>query len=279
MATKKREIYARAAVQLRSHDRPTEAEAICPGAMGLYLFLLLQARGEQTSGDVSETVAVASWSAPTAYRRRQAEALIKVGLVERRDGRLVVVRYGDHNDTPEDIENSKAAARHRMRSVRSKTDPGSLGVQRTRGEHPIDVPISISCSISDSGSGSSPGRDPEPDRSPTPPPSAVLEVAPDSGPPSWVDPAVEAVQANTGETFDRGVVWTTYQGSREAAGRPMNAPDFRRFLGSWAANQKRDRVNEREKSRERRGRADTRQPLRDVEGATWLRPTGTESDL
>ena len=57
MSAKKREIYARAAVQLRSHERPAVAESLCPGAMGLYLFLLVQARGEGSDGDVAEVIA------------------------------------------------------------------------------------------------------------------------------------------------------------------------------------------------------------------------------
>lgn len=177
MAAKKREIYARCAVQLRTHERAFQAERMCPGAMGLYLFLLLDSRGEQTFGDVAEVVALSSWGAPTAYRKKQAEALIAVGFIERRAvagaDRLVVVKYDEHNDTPEDIESNKAKARERMEELRAKRKAEKAAlkaacsgdVRRTEGERSPDVPISSSISISLSDLS---GRDPEPDRSPTP---------------------------------------------------------------------------------------------------------------
>ncbi len=175
MATKKREIYARAATQLRTHERPVVAERRCPGAMGLYLFLLLQARGEQTDGDVAEAIAEASWGAPTTYRRKQAEALIEAGLVERVDRRLVVIKYAEHNDTTADIESAKAKARERMYKVRSpdvrRTQREQDGdVRRTEGGCSLDVPISYS--ISTSGSGSDLGDQDLPDRPSSPPPAA-----------------------------------------------------------------------------------------------------------
>lgn len=158
MASKKREIYARVATQLRTHDRARLAEKTCPGAMGLYLFLLLQARGEQTQGCASEEAAWESWSAPISYRKKQAEALILVGLVARLDGRLHVVKYDEHNDTPADIEQAKEKARVRMHNVRER-NACSGDVRRTLGERSPDVPSSISSSLSGSGS-----REGEPER-------------------------------------------------------------------------------------------------------------------
>lgn len=113
MAAAKREIYARMATQLLTHERCTIAEIACPGAMGLYLFLVMQARHEKTRGETLTAIATASWGAPTAYRRKQAEALVVAGLVERRDERLIVIRYLDHNDGPEEIEANKAKSRKR----------------------------------------------------------------------------------------------------------------------------------------------------------------------
>lgn len=151
MAAKKREIYARIAVQLRTHDRARIAERKCNGAMGLYAFLLIQARGEQTGGDVSELAALESWGAPNAYRKRQVEALIASGLVERVGDRLHITKYGEHNDTPEDIESAKSDARVRMRELRENRSRAG-DVRRTEGERSTDVPISYSLSESDLGS-------------------------------------------------------------------------------------------------------------------------------
>lgn len=253
MAAKKREIYARAAVQLRTHDRANEAEAECPGAMGLYLFLLLQARGEGTHGDVGTVAAHAAWGAPIAYRKKQAAALVKVGLIELRDGRYHVVRYDEHNDTPEDIATSKERARVRMSELREQRKVGSPNVPRTSSERARDVPISISSSLSGSGSLGGAG-----------------------GPPDWAAAAIEAVAASTGETFDAAIVWTTYQGSRESQGKPLNAPDFRKFLGSWAATQKRDRVNARDRPSASRYAAEiTKQPF--DPNAPWMKLGDTGS--
>src|SRR5690606_21095184 len=66
-------------------------------------------------------------------------------------------------------------------------------------------------------------------------------------PPDWAARAVESVELSTGETFDRPMVWAKYQATRERDGRPLNAPDFRGFLVSWASRQKAERVNQRER--------------------------------
>ncbi len=204
MATKKREIYARAATQLRTHDRPRLAEKACPGAMGLYLFLLIQARGEQTGGCSSEEAAWESWSAPIAYRKKQAEALILAGLVARIDGRLHVIKYEEHNDTPADIESAKERARVRMYNVRERR-AGSPDVQRTEPEHTGDVPISISSSLS--GSGSREGMQGE------------------TGPPEWFGVALESVSMQTGETLRPADSWLRYSGHRAGKGIAPNQQD------------------------------------------------------
>ncbi len=205
MATKKREIYARAAVQLRTHERPIKAERLCPGAMGLYFFLLLDARGEQTHGDVAELVAECSWGAPTSYRRKQAEALIAVGLIERRDDRLHVVKYDEHNDTPDDIQEARKAAVGRQRKRRCHAD-----VTRDTHVTHADVPISISISPSLSGSSSSPERD-LPDRS--------------SRPPEWWEGAVEAAAMVVGDIDSPDARWLEYDASRERKGWERNHRD------------------------------------------------------
>lgn len=212
MAAKKREIYARAAVQLRTHERAIRAETICPGAMGLYFFLLLDSRGEQSHGDVAELVAMCSWGAPQSFRKKQAEALIKVGLVERRDDRLHVVKYDEHNDTPVDIAESRKAARNRQRSRRGHGDV----TRDTRVSH-ADVPISIS--ISDSSDLVSADPD-QPVKS-----SMRAREAPPDEPPAWFGAALLTIEMQTGEQLRPADSWLRYSGHRANKGMPQNQQD------------------------------------------------------
>lgn len=200
MAAKKREIYARAAVQLRTHERPIRAEKMCPGAMGLYLFLLLDSRGEQTAGDVAELVAMCSWGAPGSYRRKQAEALIAVGLVDRRDDRLVVVKYDEHNDTPVDIALARDAASKRKRKSRGHDD-----VTRDGRDGHAEVPISISYSLSGSGSSG--------------------EVQEGGSPPGWWAGACDTAEQSQGPVGDRVARWLEYDASRDRKGWARNHRD------------------------------------------------------
>ena len=199
MSSKKREIYARAAVQLRSHERPGHAESICPGAMSLYLFLLVQARGEGSNGDVSEVTAYSAWSAPTAYRKKQAEALIVAGLVERRDGRLRVIRYEEHNDTTADIAAARAAAKEKKRYQRRPESVPRDNRGDTQGTTSV-VPISTSYSLS--GSDLSSERDPDPLGSPPEPEPSPADFDFGSAPYHKArDVFSDAVSAATGSSF------------------------------------------------------------------------------
>ena len=69
MATAKREIYARTwRRELLTHERCTIAEVACPGAVGLYLFLVMQARHERPTAKRWRRSLLASWAqwvAPT----------------------------------------------------------------------------------------------------------------------------------------------------------------------------------------------------------------------
>lgn len=161
MSHRKREIYARAAVQLRTHDRAVRAEQLCPGAMGLYMWMLLQARGEESDGDVLEAAAVASWGAPAAFRRRQIEALIAVELVSRSGDRLVVVRYSEHNDDRATITANRNASAEKKRRQRhpSIANDHAVSPGDSAGTAPV-VPISSSISISVSDLSGDRSRDP-----------------------------------------------------------------------------------------------------------------------
>lgn len=238
MAAKKREIYARAAVQLRTNERAIIAEASCPGAMGLYLFLLLDSRGEQTHGDVAETVAMTSWAGKEAYRAKQAAALIEVGLVERREGRLHVVKYEEHNDTPEDIEIARTAARQRKRSSR-----GHAHVTCDNDVSHAEVPISISISPSES-------------RSPESQLRARARPDPAAKPPDWWPDVLATIAMNTGVTLEPGPAWLRYAGHRHGKGLPAAREDAVYWLTTVMVPESKREQRETAERRERDAKFD-----------------------
>jgi len=278
MATTKREIYARMATQLRHHERCAIAEKTCPGAMGLYAFLLIQSRGEETRGDVLEDVAYASWGAPLAYRKKQAEALVKAGLVERNGDRLHVVKYLDHNDGPEEIAKHKAASKKRYDEWH----------EREKAKHPTPEPtadkrvgdalsaISISSSILISGSES---RSPEPDparatpkdrpsrpHNDAPPaavPTSLIDLPSPDRPAAWWASACETVSAEVlgGKPVDmQAARWREYLESVQRRGM---APR-REHAVSYLSKVIRDELRKAP-----RHKVDTRQPLTGPE-PKWL---------
>lgn len=156
----KREIYARLGVQLRNNRRAFKAERLAPGAMGLYAFMVMDARSElpELDGFVPEEVVLSAWGRPAEERSAQVEALCAVDLVERAEGGYVVVKYDEHNDTRAVVESNRKAAAKRMRHVRAnkhRTSPEqSTNISRTEGECSPDVPYSSSYSPSGSDLGS-----------------------------------------------------------------------------------------------------------------------------
>lgn len=261
MTARRKEIYARAAVQLRTHERARRAEKACPGAMGLYLFLLIQARGEATDGDVDEGLAYESWGAPTTYRRKQARALIDAGLVELVEGRLVVIRYGEHNDTREVIaanrekERAKKAAQRSgvPEVVPSRTEGLSPGTAGGTSEGTTRV-VPISSSPSDSGLGSREGVQGEvrpPDR------WTLDSPLPDT----WRRDA-EAQVKNTPETVDVRDEWRRYLADRLRPEQPklVSSADWRGWILRAIGFARTDR--QRESDRREKQRRRTAEPER-----------------
>lgn len=249
MAAKKREIYARAAVQLRTHDRPREAERICPGAMGLYLFLLLQARGEQTPGDVSEAAALESWSAPVAYRKKQIAALVTVGLLVRTEGgRLQIVKYDEHNDTPADIAAAREADRIRKENSR-RPKSVTRDIDRTGPVGHGDVPISISYSLS--GSGSQEGVQGEET-------TGVRVAVPDPANPApdWWGQMLDGIAMDTGVRLPDREAWLRYAGHRRGKGRPAERGDAIYWLTTVMVPEARKDLREASDRREREAKWD-----------------------
>lgn len=261
MATKKREIYARMAVQLRTHDRAVRAESICPGAMGLYAWMLIQARGEETAGDVLEASALAAWGAHTSFRRKQVEALLAVELVERKGDRLAVVRYSEHNDGPEEIEANRSAARDRK--SKSRHAPVTRDISVTAPSGHAEVPSSISCSSSLSESGS---RSEEPTSTPRATP------ANDNDPPNWWAVACDTVSASVAPVDDRGARWLEYSAARERKGWATGQRDAVGWLSTVVRSERR---NARAAPKSGGGPRGDRQGL--PAHMPWL-PTGTDPD-
>jgi hypothetical protein len=265
MAAAKREIYARMATQLLTHERCTIAEVACPGAMGLYLFLVMQARHEKTRGETLEAIALASWGAPTSYRRKQATALVVAGLVERRDGRLVVIRYLDHNDGPEEIEANRERSNKRYKDWQQR--------HHKRVGDALS-PISISCSSSDLRSPEDPERPTSTPRAipPDPPsrphndsetpcgvPTSVVEL-----PPPWWATACGTAAAEVlgAATVDMpGARWREYVDRCERARWTPNQTHAVSWLCKILRSEKRSAPTSR--------RVDTRQPLMGPE-PEWL---------
>lgn len=242
MAAKKREIYARAAVQLRTHERAIKAERACPGAMGLYLFLLLDSRGEQTHGDVDEVVALTSWGGNERYRAKQVEALIAVGLIDRSDGRLHVRKYDEHNDTPADIAVAREAARKRKKVSRGHGD-----VTRDSVVGHAEVPISISYSLSGSGSEI---------KIPEEIPSARARPDPTAPPPPWWDAVLATVGMNTGVDLPGGEAWLRYAGHRAGKGLVADQRDALYWLTTVMVPEARKTLTEDARQRERDAKFD-----------------------
>lgn len=291
MSEKRKEIYARFGVQLVNSRRAYRAEKLCDGAMGLYAFAVMYARDELTSppGFVPEEVLLSAWGRPEWVREPQAAALVSVHLLERVEGGWRVVKYEEHNDTAEEVESNREAARERMRikraSVRGTFSERSSCVRGTMGERSPDVPISISISDSDLGSRSEdPSSTP---RATPPPPPAVPAVkplgtiappphpipdakrAPDpahgpaigiaeeylpdaaGAPPGWWSGAIATIETTTGVRLAPGEAWLRYAGHRGGGG-PRSRPANRNDALQWLTSVMVKEAREsREKERER----------------------------
>ena len=290
MATKKREIYACLATQLRHHKRCAKAEKKCPGAMGLYAFLVMQSRGEETHGETFDSIAFASWGADTgpmlAYRRKQAEALIEAGLVVREGEDLLVVKYLEHNDGPEEIAANKEAANVRQDRRRHPEKYAAVTRDTPVTSHGVSRGSPSSCSSSISGSGSADHRSEDPDSSPRaippdPPsrphndsetPCAIPTSVVELGPPAWWAGACDTVAANVAPVDDRGARWLEYAAARERKGWATNQRDAVGWLSTVVRSERR---NARAAPKSGGGPRGDRQGL--PAHMPWL-PTGTDPD-
>ena len=104
-------------------------------------------------------------------------------------------------------------------------------------------------------------RDPDPTSTPREAQASTVSQVLPKARPEWVTTQLEAVTTDTGEQFDGPIVWLTYQAKRESECKPISPADFRKFLGSWASNQKSDRIKARDRTATAaRGRNADRQP-------------------
>lgn len=250
MAAKKREIYARFGVQLITNERSFIAG---PDAMGVYAFCVMWTRKEQRDGFVPELVALSAWGGERRENAKRLERLVSCGYLERADGGFRVSKYEEHNDTVADIEVAREAARVRKGKSRVGHTSGHGDVTRDSRVRHAEVPISIS--ISPSGSGS--------DLSSADQKSATGGAG---GPPDWFLGAVETAAMEVGEIADVGARWRSYLSSRKRKGWSMNHEDAVGWLCDVIGSERRKRLDN--------AKADTRQPLRNPENATWLKAGG-----
>lgn len=256
-------------LEILTHPRMVEA---CAGGdvtpFAVWSATVIYVTKHKTSGVISRTVIDSLISG--GDRSSAVKKLIAVGLfIEREDGRIEVWNHAKKSPKPIEEARSKAAQRQanymaRKRAKASNDHASSEPREGVSDDVSNDV-IRSTLSLLPSKI-SSPGRSEEPSSTPRATPQAE---------PPWVDEMIAAVAMSTGETFDRGTVWTVYQGGREDAGKLPSPGDFRRFLGSWAARQKRDRVNDRARGFARPngggGPRGDRQPI-----GNWMPPTGTD---
>ncbi len=245
-------IYAGIDVNIITHEKALEAGV---EAFGLWAWGMCYAQLHHTDGRLPRVAVLSA----LAGRRNimHAKRLVEARLwTANEDGSWSIFNYGKKNQTADEIRAKKEASADRVRRWRERRNaPGNADV--TPGERVRTDPPPTPSLPPDNTTRKQEGAAPV-----TPPVTAE---------PDWVDGSIEAVSSATGETFDRGVVWTTYQGSRESAHRPIGAADFRKFLGSWASRQKSDRVNARERPSGRiaRGAEITKQPF--DPNAPWLK--------
>ncbi len=249
------------------------------GAVGrdLYDWGMLWSGQQETDGEIPmDALLVSPWGAGGKRNVVVATKLIEVGLWERTDTGYRVLKWAEQGNatklqlvTTREVWRKKKAAR-RLPVVAAPEDssdqtsasndekppcpPGSL-----QGS-PAGIPTYTSPSTSLSGSdlqGDARGsRALKPDEPLTDQRRADFESLTLNVPARDIEPEWR-------HFVDDRITKTMLFGSAGA----IDA-DWRKWV-------RRQNEFSAEKRKNQRGRADTRQPLRDIEGATWLKPTGT----
>jgi hypothetical protein len=231
-------------------------------AFGLWAWSVTYVTAYNTRGVIPRNAAMSALHGEN--NAELASRLVKSGLwIELPGGDFEV--WNHEKKSAKRDENGKTSGARRQQRLRDKakaandtvTDASRNASREsstpvTRGVIPSplsDLPTSSDLSL---------GRSDLPDRSPWP---------------EWVEPTVAAVAGPTGETLDVPTIWLAYEGKAIGLGRTPNRGEFQKFVASWASNQKKDRVREREREDKRPkggGPRGDRQPL-----GGW-QPTGTE---
>jgi hypothetical protein len=240
-------------VELPDHPRVKRIEKRHRrAALGLYVAALCYAR-KHTPGVV-----------PRAFAEdddpRVVSELVRVGLwVEREDGDWDIHNWEKKSPGRKKSSEPPGASTPRVQKLRNR---------KAGAANETDVTVSETV-VTDSvaRASSSPSISPSVSSSDLCP-ADQINLTGGSRPP-WADAAFASAEMSTGETFDRGTVWFTYANARDDAGRPTNASDFKRYLGSWASRQKSERVN-----RPKRPAEITKQPY--DPDAPWLKAGGDD---
>ncbi len=232
-------IFAGIDVDIITHEKALNSGI---AGFGLWAWGMCYAQKHTTDGRLPLVAVMSALDEDRRILRRAAVRLVTSGLwVESADGSFAVFNYPKKNQTADDIQRKKDAATGRKERWLERQEAASRTRSKTLPER--------------EGTPSPP--EPPPPLQPSPPEREGDAL------PEWVGTSIDSVSATTGEMFDRAIVWTKYQGSREDSGRKPSPADFRGFLASWASRQKSERVNRQ------RGAETTKQPYE--ADAPWLK--------
>ena len=120
-------IFAKVDVDLSDHLKAVDAGP----AMATWLWALLYSRKHELDGAVPDSAFRLSWVGE-ATSKEHSSRLVEVGLWKRSRAGIVILNYGKHNETREQIAQRREIAAERMRRVRANTP-------RTNSEHTANV--------------------------------------------------------------------------------------------------------------------------------------------
>lgn len=269
-------IHARVDVILLGHAK---AYAAGPEAMGLWLFLTLAAREQETVGRVPMARALSAWGGQK--NRALLTQLVAARLVEIEGDEVVVLNYAAKNETKVEID----ARREAERAKKQRWRDGRNGAGTSRGVPPLSPGASLGVSTVDdtgdspgcpgSGSDSLSGSGEEKIRSEE---RAAPAADPLASPPSWREDQVETVAMATGIRVEHvPTAWAQFVSHLGAEGRSVTAAEWQRWLTREARNQQRDAAKAR--SSPRGGRIVQRDPPGPPAPIGYLDETAPPGDL
>lgn len=272
-------IFAGIDVNIITHEK---AELAGIEAFGLWCWAMCWAQVHESDGRVPRVLVLRALSG----RRNVmlAKRLVEVGLWSANDdGSWTIHNYTKKNQSAEEIQRKKAAAKARkdLWKVRQLERENAKGTRSgTPTEHVTERPV----------------QTPPESQSQTPPDNTTTQTRGGEGAPAGnasrvlrsdeplTDQRRQDFEANTANLPARDITpeWQTFVDDRIAksvlfASSAAVDADWRKWVRRENVIQAKERVKA-QNDHKPRGRHDTRQPLRDP-NPEWLQKTGTESDL